>query len=247
MDSAGERKTFARKTREEKIAALQESIGYSFKDPQLLMEALTHSSYANEIKHKKVVHNERLEFLGDSVLSIVISDYIFHKYKHLPEGELTKVRANVVCESSLAIRGREMNLGEYLTLGRGEELSGGRQRVSILADAFEALIGALYLDGGLEVARTFILSQLEGMVESASQGNLFKDFKTHLQELIQSRSTERITYRVVTEKGPDHDKLFEIEVALGGQVLGTGIGKSKKEAEQRAAQEAIEKIKENHE
>jgi len=246
MDSVGGKKPLLKKTKEDKITQLQKLIAYHFKNPQLLTEALTHSSYANEIKHKKVAHNERLEFLGDSVLSIVISDYIFHKYKQLPEGELTKVRANVVCESSLAIRGKEMNLGDFLTLGRGEELSGGRQRVSILADAFEALIGALYLDGGLEVAKSFILTNLEGMVESASQGNLFNDFKTHLQELIQSRSAERITYRVVTEKGPDHDKLFEIEVALGGQVLGAGTGKSKKEAEQRAAQEAVEKIRRLH-
>lgn len=231
------------KSKEEKIVLLQKKINYRFKNPQLIIEALTHSSYANEIKHKKVFHNERLEFLGDSVLSIVISDYIFQRYSQLPEGELTKVRANVVCESSLASKARMMELGDFMMLGRGEELSGGRQRVSILADAFEALIGALYIDGGMEPAKEFVLSNLEDLVEQASQGNLFKDFKTYLQELLQSKSTEKISYRVVNETGPDHDKVFDVEVCFGDRPLGRGTGKSKKEAEQRAAQEAVEKVR----
>lgn len=231
------------KNRLEKIELLQKRINYQFKNPQLIVEALTHSSYANEIKHKKVPHNERLEFLGDSVLSIIISDYIFQKYIHLPEGELTKVRANVVCEASLASKARLMELGDFMMLGRGEELSGGRQRVSILADAFEALIGAIYIDGGIEVARAFVLKSLVDLVEQASLGKLFKDFKTQLQELLQSKSTEKISYRVINESGPDHDKIFHVEVCVGERVLGAGNGKSKKEAEQRAAQEAVEKVR----
>ncbi|SCY84857.1 ribonuclease III [Alkaliphilus peptidifermentans] len=227
------------KYRKEQLIEFQSVITYSFKNPQLIDEALTHSSFANEMKTKKVIHNERLEFLGDSILSLAISDYIFHQYKHLPEGELTKVRANVVCESSLASKARLINIGEYLLLGKGEDNTGGRNRGSILADAFEAVIGAIYLDGGFNDARSFILSLMTDLIDMAVNGKLVKDYKTHLQELLQSKSTEKIIYNVVKETGPDHDKTFDIEILFGGKVLGEGQGKSKKEAEQNAAMQAI--------
>ncbi|SNR90293.1 RNAse III [Anaerovirgula multivorans] len=226
---------------EENMMLLQKALNYNFKNCEVLKEALTHSSFANESKFKKVKYNERLEFLGDSVLSLVVSEYIFIKYKHLPEGELTKVRANVVCEPSLAMRSKEIKLGQYLLLGKGEEFTGGRQRESILADAFEALIGAIYIDGGIQVVKQFILHYFLESIDLASKGILFRDYKTHLQELLQSKTSERITYHVVNEYGPDHNKVFEVEVLIGNKVIGRGRGKSKKEAEQRAAEEAIKK------
>ncbi len=231
------------KNKEQQLLIFQDKIGYKFNNPDLVIEALTHSSYANETKLKKHPYNERLEFLGDSVLSLIISDYIFNKYNHLPEGELTKVRANVVCEASLASVAKNICIGDFMMLGKGEELSGGRKRASILADAFEALIGAIYIDGGLTLVRKFVLDNLLDSIELASSGDLFKDYKTYLQELLQSKTTEKISYRVINELGPDHDKTFEVEVCLGGQKLGEGRGKSKKEAEQNAAQEAIIKVR----
>lgn len=229
------------KNRKQQLDEFQNLIGYSFKDINLLNIALTHSSYANEMKAKNVIHNERLEFLGDSILSLAISDYIFHQYKHLPEGDLTKARANVVCEASLAIKAKDLNVGNYLFLGKGEENTGGRQRGSILADAFEAIIGALYLDGGFRAARDFVLSNLSDFVSLAVKGHLFKDYKTQLQELLQSKSNGKILYQVAREEGPDHAKTFSIEVYLDSRLLGFGQGKSKKEAEQSAAQDAISK------
>ncbi len=225
----------------ENMASLQKRIDYKFEDINILGEALTHSSYANECKKEKVKYNERLEFLGDSVLGLVVSKYIFIRYGNLPEGELTKVRANVVCEQSLAIQARRIELGKYLLLGKGEELTGGRQRDSILADALEALIGAIYIDGGIEKAQNFILACFLDSIKLASRGALFRDYKTQLQEILQSKSLEKITYRVIHEYGPDHDKVFDVEVLIGNKVIGRGRGKSKKEAEQRAAREAIMK------
>ena len=212
---------------------------YQFKGTDIINEALTHSSYSNEYRGKYIYNNERLEFLGDSVLSTVISEYVYLKYDNLPEGELTKLRANVVCEPSLAQQAKSINLGKYLLLGKGEEVTGGRDRVSILADTFEAVIGALYLDGGIETAREFVLGMLRDSIKLASTGDLFRDYKTDLQELLQSKFDDKISYRVVNETGPDHDKTFEIEVALGDKVLGRGRGKSKKEAEQNAAKKAL--------
>ncbi|SDK44182.1 ribonuclease III [Natronincola ferrireducens] len=226
---------------EDHIKELQETLNYKFKDLELLKEALTHSSYANESKTKKAKYNERLEFLGDSILGLVVSEYIFMTYKHLPEGELTKVRANVVCEPSLAVQARGINLGKYLLLGKGEDFTGGRQRESILADAFEALIGAIYIDGGIEVTKRFILGKFLESIDLATKGSLFRDYKTLLQELLQSKTSEKITYHVVREHGPDHNKSFDVEVLIGNKVIGRGSGKSKKEAEQRAAQEAIKR------
>jgi len=224
------------------IEEIQKVLQYKFKSIETLKEALTHSSYANESRDKTITYNERMEFLGDSVLGLVVSDYIYKKYNHLPEGELTKVRASVVCEPSLALRAKEINLGRYMLLGRGEENTGGRNRDSILADAFEAIIGSLYIDGGIEVAREFVISSLAESIELASKGSLFRDYKTHLQELMQSKSSDKITYIVVNSYGPDHDKTFDVEVVTSNGVIGSGRGKSKKEAEQNAAKEAIVRV-----
>lgn len=228
------------KKRLEQIREFQNIIKYKFKKINIINEALTHSSYSNEYRNKYIRNNERLEFLGDSVLGIVVSEYIYLKYKDLPEGELTKVRANLVCEPSLADQAKSINLGKYLLLGKGEEVTGGRNRVSILADALEAIIGALYLDGGMEVASDFILNMFANSIQLASTGNLFRDYKTDLQELLQSKYDDKISYKVIDEIGPDHDKTFKVEVTLGKRVLGKGQGKSKKEAEQNAAKKALE-------
>jgi len=230
------------KNRLEQIKEFENIINHKFNKLSIINEALTHSSYANESRSKYTHNNERLEFLGDSVLSIIVSDYIYLKYNNLPEGELTKLRANVVCEPSLAYQARQINLGKYLLLGKGEEVTGGRDRVSILADAFEAVIGALYLDGGMDIARNFVLNMLSRSIELASTGSLFRDYKTDLQELLQSKYDDKISYRVVDETGPDHNKTFEVEVILGDRVLGAGQGKSKKESEQMAAKKALEKV-----
>jgi len=217
---------------------LERFLEYHFSDIQLLEVALTHSSFSNESK-RLGKHNERLEFLGDSVLNIIISDYLYRSYPNLPEGKLTKVRAGVVSESSLAEAAKAIRLGDYLKLGKGEEISGGRQRISILADAFEALIGAMYLDGGMEIARGFIMKCLSAHIQKAISGKSYRDYKTELQELLQKDSSIEINYTVTDEEGPDHDKTFRVEVKAGGKVLGRGSGKSKKEAEQDAAENAL--------
>jgi len=219
------------------MKALEENLGYKFKNIDLLINALTHSSYANEARNG-ITSNERLEFLGDSVLSLIVSDYIFKEYPHTPEGELTKLRASLVCEKSLCSFSRELNIGNFLRLGKGEEKGGGRDRVSILADAFEALLAAVYLDGGFNVAEkivmNFVLRELKHTSEDA-----FKDYKTALQEIIQRNPEEYVTYILTGESGPDHDKVFEMEVHLNSNVIGKGTGKSKKEAEQMAAKQAL--------
>ncbi len=224
------------------IEDLQKRINYHFQDQRLLMEALTHSSFANEWKHKRIANNERLEFLGDSVLSLIISQFIFKSYQKLPEGELTKVRANVVCEASLAQKARSLYLGDHLLLGKGEESSGGRSRESILADAMEALIAAIYIDSSYEEANRFVLNHFKDIIDMAARGNLMKDYKTQLQELIQSSGNGRMEYVVVREEGPDHSKIFFIEVKADDRALGHGTGKNKKEAEQNAAKAAIEQL-----
>ncbi len=224
------------------IKKFEKTIEYTFKNKEHLIEALTHSSYANENKKINIKYNERLEFLGDSVLGVVISHYLFINEKDLPEGELTKVRANIVCEESLNDVGKKMNLGKYLLLGKGEESTGGRERISILADAVEAIIGAIYLDGGLEEVSKFVFSFMEDIIEDSIKGKIFRDYKTHLQEILQSKTSEKIGYDVIEEIGPDHNKKFVIEVKLGENVLGRGEGKSKKEAEQKAAKQALKKV-----
>ncbi len=217
---------------------LQEAIGYSFNDLSLLTEALTHSSYAHE-QHKNMKYNERLEFLGDAVLSIVVSDYIYNHCPNLPEGELTKLRASLVCEKSLFDFAKQINLGDYLRLSNGERRNGGANRPSIVSDAFEALIAAIYLDGGMEPAKKHILRFVIPEIEN-HKNNSFKDYKTALQEIIQKNPGERLEYRLVGSSGPDHNKHFKVEVLLNSNVIGHGGGRSKKEAEQQAAREALE-------
>ena len=219
------------------ISRFEDTIKYTFENKIYILEALTHSSYSNENKDYKF--NERLEFLGDSVLSIVISDYLFKKEKNLPEGELTKLRANIVCEESLSEVAAQINLGEFLLLGKGEEATGGRERISILADALEAVIAAIYLDGGLEEAKRFIFEYMEQIIENSIKGKIFRDYKTYLQEILQSKGEQNIWYKLIEEKGPDHNKRFVMEVGVNDEVLGVGEGKSKKDAEQLAAKSAL--------
>lgn len=218
--------------------SLETSLCYKFKDISILKNALTHSSYANEVR-KGITSNERLEFLGDSVLSVVVSDYIYNNFKNKPEGELTKLRASLVCEKALCGFSREINLGDYLLLGKGEEKGGGRERDSILADAFEAVIAAIYLDGGMEAARKHIMRFILPELESTEDDG-FKDYKTALQEIIQRNPEESVTYILTGEEGPDHNKSFTVEVHLNSNVIGKGTAKSKKRAEQMAAKQALE-------
>lgn len=214
-----------------------EKIGYTFKDKELLNEALTHSSYANE-KHGKMRNNERMEFLGDAVLSVISAEFLFERFPDMPEGKLSKLRSSLVCTQSLSMFAKEIGLGEYLLLGKGEENTGGRERPSILENAFEALIAAIYLDGGMENARRHILRFLEPVLENGD-GAAFKDYKTMLQEVIQQNPSENVNYVLVSESGPDHNKCFNVEVRLNSNVIGKGAGKSKKLAEQEAAREAL--------
>lgn len=219
------------------MKALQENLRYKFNNEKLLVNALTHSSYANEARDG-ITSNERLEFLGDSVLSIIVSEYIYKEFKNLPEGELTKLRAALVCEKSLCSFSRELELGKFLRLGKGEEKGGGRERDSILADAFEAVLAAMYLDGGIEVAKKHVMRFVTDELQHTDD-EVFKDYKTALQEIIQRNPEESVTYILTGETGPDHDKKFEVEVHLNSNIIGKGTGKSKKQAEQSAAREAL--------
>jgi len=223
-------------SRVEELRELEQKIGYEYQNLRWLDTALTHSSYANE-KGPGNKYNERLEFLGDSVLGFITADWFFEHYKDVPEGKLTKMRASAVCEDACWNFARDLDLGKYLLLGKGELKSGGRERVSILADAFEAVIASLYLDGGLEPARRFVLGFLTTAMEKHEIR--FKDYKTKLQEIIQKNPEEKLTYVLAGESGPDHDKRFTVEVHLNSNVIGQGTGRSKKQAEQAAAQEAL--------
>lgn len=224
----------------EVLANMQKVLHYEYKNQGLLEEALTHSSYANEHRSSAIKDNERLEFLGDAILDLIISEYLFKKFPQMPEGDLSKIRASIVCEGSLAKMAKKMNFGQYILLGKGEELTGGRERASILADAFEAITGSMFLDGGFDCARHFLHETLVYEVEqTASIETLYKDYKTLLQECIQKVSANPIHYEVVSEEGPDHDKHFHVEVYHEEKCLGSGIGKSKKEAEQDAAKKAL--------
>mgnify|MGYP002604961011 CR=1 FL=1 len=218
------------------MGELEKTVGYTFQDPKLLELALTHSSYAHEHYAGKRHDNERLEFLGDAVLELVSSDYLFHNYNEYPEGELTKLRASIVCEQSLAMCAEAISLGKYLRLGNGEDSTGGRLRASITSDAMEALIGAIYLDGGFEHAKTFIHKFILTDIEHKK---LFYDCKTSLQEVVQGHYEEELNYRLISEEGPDHDKRFSVEARIGERVIGTGIGHTKKAAEQEAAYQAL--------
>ena len=220
-----------------KTEEFENIIGYTFKNKELIEQALSHSSYANE-KKRAGGSNERLEFLGDSVLSIVVSDYLY-KNINVPEGELTKMRASLVCEKSLFVFAQQIELGEFLHLGKGKENTGGRERPSILADAFEAVIAAIYLDGGMKAAAKHILRFMPDDIKRTKKPVL-SDFKTLLQEVVQKNPEEKVEYVLIGEEGPDHNKRFVVEVCLNSQVIGKGKGKSKKEAEQLAAKEALE-------
>lgn len=222
----------------ELLKKLYEIIDYEFNNVSLIQTALTHSSYANESK-ENIPFNERLEFLGDSVLGLIISDYLYNYYPDLSEGDLSKIRAAVVSEVSLAQKARELQIGSFLRLGKGEESLGGRDCSSVLADALESLIGAIYLDSSLYAAKTFVLKIMIPAIEAYFEGKGEQDYKTVLQELLQSQSTSEITYQVVKETGPDHDKRFIIEVCHGRKIIGIGEGKNKKQAEQKAAQNAL--------
>ena len=225
-----------------KFSELEKKIGYEFKNFQLLINAMTHSSYANEHHIPYSGNNERLEFLGDAVLEVTSSEFLFHKFQDMPEGELTKKRASLVCEPTLALCAREIPLGDYLLLGKGEEATGGRRRDSIVSDAMEALIGAIYLDGGFANAKEFVHHFILNDIEHKK---LFFDSKTILQEQIQSETEEPLHYELVKEEGPDHNKRFTVNVLLGQEILGTGSGRTKKAAEQEAAYRAILKRQKN--
>lgn len=218
-------------------------LGYNFKNEILLQTAITHTSFTHENKSEKIENNERLEFLGDAVLELVISSYIFKKFEELSEGELTKLRASIVCEGSLAEIARELNIGDNLRLGKGEEQTGGRNRDSLLADAFEAIIGAIYIDSGdINKTTEFIINQMENTILEKRKSFVKNDCKTYLQELIQRDSKIPIEYTIIEEDGPAHNKVFTVQAIHNKKILGEGKGKSKKDAEQNAAQVAINVI-----
>lgn len=223
----------------EYLKKFEEKINYKYNDLKLLRHALTHSSYANEKRLNKLDNNERLEFLGDAVLELVTSEYLFKKHKKLPEGELTKLRARLVCEQTLAYCAKDIRVGDYLLLGKGEAATGGRERFSILSDALEAIIGSIYLDGGFTNAKEFISRYILADVENKE---LFFDSKTILQEIVQSEYKGQLTYELLKEEGPDHNKQFTVVALVHDKELGVGVGKTKKAAEQEAAYQSILKM-----
>jgi len=222
------------------IKDLETAIGYRFRNITLLQNALTHSSYANEHWHDSLMSNERLEFLGDSVLGMVVAEYLYATFPDRPEGELTRMRADMVCEQALAVVANRLCLGEHLLLGHGEEQGGGRGRDSILADAVESVIAACFLDGGMEAAKRFIRQYVLCNVPVTRLHNV--DYKTALQELVQKKKDQTLSYELIGESGPDHDKRFTVAVFLNGKKVGEGIGSSKKRAEQEAAHSALETL-----
>ena len=226
--------------RQEKIIEFEKKIGYTFENPYLLVTALTHSSYSNEKRLKKYKCNERLEFLGDAVLELISSEYIFKENPRKPEGDLTRIRASYVCEPTLAACARDISLGDYLLLGKGEDRTGGRERDSILSDAMEATIGAVYLDGGFARAKEYVEAFVLRDIENKK---LFYDSKTILQEIVQGRHLA-LAYQLVKETGPDHCKSFEVAVMINGKKIAVGTGRTKKKAEQSAAYEAILALRE---
>ena len=222
------------------IKDLETAIGYRFRNITLLQNALTHSSYANERWHNSLMSNERLEFLGDSILGMCVAEYLYQSFPDRPEGELTRMRADMVCEKTLAAVAERIGLGTHLLLGNGEEQGGGRTRHSILADAVESVIAATFLDGGMEAAKQFVVRFILVEVPVTKLHNV--DYKTALQELVQQKKNQVLTYTLIGESGPDHDKRFEVEVRLNGSVIGIGSGSSKKRAEQDAARAAMEAL-----
>ena len=233
---------YVRRRRGADMKALEDALGYQFKNDALLREALRHSSYANEHRGEEAVSNERLEFLGDSVLGFVTAEFLFREHPDAPEGELTRLRARLVCEESLYEVAKRIALGQFLSLGHGEEAGGGRERPSILADATEAVIAAVYLDGGIEAASALIHRVLLDNAVELRTVERRRDYKTALQELVQRTPNQALRYRLAGETGPDHDKTFTITVSLNDAILGTGSGHSKKEAEQMAARDALEHL-----
>ena len=222
------------------IAEVEKEIGYCFKDKSLLLEAITHSSYVNEMRINKRSDYERLEFLGDSVLELISSEFLYEKYPEVPEGGLSKKRASMVCEPSLAICARNMNFGKYIFFGKGEELAGGREKESILSDVVEAVLGGIYLDSGLEAAKEYVYVNI---LSSLQEEELFVDSKSALQELVSQGIGGSLEYEIVEESGPEHDKLFTMSVSLDGNELARGSGHTKKSAPQKAAKEAIKILK----
>ncbi|MFD1031003.1 ribonuclease III [Metaplanococcus flavidus] len=222
---------------------LQQELDVNFQNPALLYQAFTHSSYVNEHRRKKFTDNERLEFLGDAVLELSVSHYLYMKYPDMSEGELTKLRATIVCEPSLVIFANELNFGKYILLGKGEELTGGRTRPALLADVFESFVGALYLDQGLEPVVSFLEVILFPKVEIGAFSHVM-DYKSQLQEIVQQKNSGTLSYEIIDEKGPAHSRIFVTRVTLADKELGIGNGRSKKEAEQQAAQLAIRKLQE---
>ena len=228
-------------SRKQELEELAKSLGVEFRDISLLQQALTHTSFANESKGD-IVHNERLEFLGDAVLELASSTYLYAHFPEIPEGQLTKTRASIVCSATLAKLAAGLHLGDYLLLGHGEEMGGGRTRQTNLEDTFESVIGAVYLDRGWDVAKDYVMRQLAPEFEKASRGAILKDYKTILQERVYQKEGQSVAYELVEEIGPDHDKSFTFQVRITGKVMGQGTGHSKKEAEQQAAREALARL-----
>ena len=223
-----------------KLQKLEDIIGYSFKNKDLLKLAMTHSSYANEHNNSKLENNERLEFLGDAVLELTVSSFLYNEYKNVNEGELTKTRASMVCEPTLFLCAQDIKLSDYILLGKGEEATGGRKRPSIVSDAMEALIGAIYLDSGIDSAKEFITKFILKDIESKK---LFYDSKTILQEITQGKHMDDISYELISEEGPDHNKIFNVALKIGDKIVEKGCGKTKKAAEQEAAYKTILKLR----
>ena len=230
-----------RKKTNENLIILEKRIGYHFLEPMILQHALTHSSYANEMRMDKEKNNERLEFLGDAVLELITSEYVYTEYPNITEGDLTKLRASIVCEQTLSVCARDLEIGAYIMLGKGEDISGGRDRDSILSDALESIIGAIYLDGGFTNAKEFITGFI---LEDLKGKNLFFDSKTILQEIIQNdNNNQKLHYKLISEEGPDHNKTFTIAVCIDNDEIGCGTGRTKKSAEQEAANQAIQRLR----
>lgn len=229
-------------TDEPNLSSLENILGYNFINTDILLRALTHSSFANEQKARgiSVLCNERLEFLGDSVLSMVVSEYIFINYPQMPEGELSRIRSGAVCERALSGYANSIKLGNFLYMGRGEELTNGRSRISILADAFEAVLAALYLDGGIEKVKAFIIPYITAEIKRIFKSGHTEDFKTMLQQIVQQEQGEMLEYILIEEIGPAHNRIFRVEARLNSNIIGHGEGKTKREAEQNAAREAID-------
>jgi len=227
------------------LDALQKKIKVQFNDVNILNQAFIHPSLTNERENPHQDNNQRLEFLGDAILELAVSEYLYRNYNFFTEGQMTKIRAVTVCEPSLAEVARQLRLGDYLILGKGEENTGGRHKNSILADTLEALIGAIYIDKSYSDAYDFIIYNLETVILKAVDGEWESDYKTNLQEVLQKSDSGRLFYKVIKETGPDHDKVFYVDVVWKNKILGTGVGKSKKQAEQKAAKAALDKIKVN--